>query len=224
MTPAGLRVAIAEDSAVLRDGLVQLLVDRGFVITGAVGDPAALRSSVAQNPPDVAVVDIRMPPTFTDEGLRLALELRETHEGLGILLFSQYIETRYAADLLANDAAGIGYLLKDRVADVKDFVEAIEQQYQPTKYMYTTWPYCCRIEVTENHFDQVDIDRIQFDLAVDIPKVSKPLKDTGERPDRIQMTDIDLERLSGIGNTIVAVSSVTGAEKVSLPLPSVGGA
>ena len=122
-----LRVAIAEDSAILRDGLVQLLVDRGFLITGAVGDPDALRSSVAQNPPDVAVIDIRMPPTFTDEGLRLALELRRRYEGLGILLFSQYIETRYAAELLADDAAGIGYLLKDRVADVKDFVEALER-------------------------------------------------------------------------------------------------
>ena len=122
-----LRIAIAEDSAILRDGLVQLLVDRGFTVTGAVGDPAALRSSIAQNPPDVAVIDIRMPPTFTDEGLRLALELRARHEGLGILLFSQYIETRYAADLLADDAAGIGYLLKDRVADVSDFVEALER-------------------------------------------------------------------------------------------------
>ncbi len=91
MTPAALRVAIAEDSAILRDGLVQLLVDRGFCITGAVSDPNALRSSVAQNPPDVAVIDIRMPPTFTDEGLRLALELHGRYEGLGILLFSQYI-------------------------------------------------------------------------------------------------------------------------------------
>jgi DNA-binding NarL/FixJ family response regulator len=122
-----LRIAIAEDSAILRDGLVQLLVDRGFTITGAVGDGGALRSSVAQNPPDVAVIDIRMPPTFTDEGLRLALELRARHEGLGILLFSQYIETRYAADLLADDAAGIGYLLKDRVADVGDFVDAVRR-------------------------------------------------------------------------------------------------
>ena len=122
-----LRIAIAEDSAILRDGLVQLLVDRGFVITGAVAEPDALRSSVAANPPDVAVIDIRMPPTFTDEGLRLALELRARYEGLGILLFSQYIETRYAADLLADDAAGIGYLLKDRVADVSDFVEALER-------------------------------------------------------------------------------------------------
>jgi DNA-binding NarL/FixJ family response regulator len=120
-----LRVAIAEDSAVLRDGLVQLLVDRGFTITGAVGDPESLYHSIERERPDVAVVDIRMPPTFTDEGLRAAIELRRLHEGLGILVFSQYIETRYAADLLADDAAGIGYLLKDRVADVSDFVEAL---------------------------------------------------------------------------------------------------
>jgi DNA-binding NarL/FixJ family response regulator len=120
-----LRVVIAEDSAVLRDGLVQLLVDRGFVITGAVSDPESLRRSVERERPDVAIVDIRMPPTFTDEGLRAAIDLRRQHEGLGILLFSQYIETRYAAELLAEDASGIGYLLKDRVADVSDFVEAL---------------------------------------------------------------------------------------------------
>jgi DNA-binding NarL/FixJ family response regulator len=120
-----LRVVIAEDSAVLRDGLVQLLVDRDFIITGAVADAEALHRSVERDRPDVAVVDIRMPPTFTDEGLRAALELRARYAGLGILLFSQYIETRYAAELLADDAAGIGYLLKDRVADVSDFVEAL---------------------------------------------------------------------------------------------------
>ncbi len=120
-----LRVVIAEDSAVLRDGLVQLLVDRGFVITGAVSEPEALRRSIERERPDVAVVDIRMPPTFTDEGLRVAIELRRQYDGLGILLFSQYIETRYAAELLAGGAAGIGYLLKDRVADVSDFVEAL---------------------------------------------------------------------------------------------------
>jgi DNA-binding NarL/FixJ family response regulator len=120
-----LRVALAEDSAILRDGLVQLLVDRGFVITDAVGDAEALRRSVARQRPDVAVVDIRMPPTFTDEGLRVAIDLRKEHPGLGILMFSQYIETRYAAQLLADDATGVGYLLKDRVADVSDFVEAI---------------------------------------------------------------------------------------------------
>jgi DNA-binding NarL/FixJ family response regulator len=119
------RVAIAEDSAILRDGLVQLLVDRGFVITDAVSEPEALRQAMARDLPDVAIVDIRMPPTFTDEGLRLAIELRREHPDLGILMFSQYIETRYAAELLADDAAGIGYLLKDRVADVSDFVEAL---------------------------------------------------------------------------------------------------
>jgi DNA-binding NarL/FixJ family response regulator len=120
-----IRVAIAEDSAILRDGLVQLLADRGFEITEAVGESEGLRASVERDLPDVAVVDIRMPPTFTDEGLRAALELRRQHPGLGILLFSQYIETRYAAELLADDAAGIGYLLKDRVADVSEFVEAL---------------------------------------------------------------------------------------------------
>jgi DNA-binding NarL/FixJ family response regulator len=120
-----IRVAIAEDSGVLRDGLVQLLTDRGFEITAAVSEAQTLTSSIAGDCPDVAVIDIRMPPTFTDEGLRAAIELRKQHPGLGILLFSQYVETRYAADLLADNAAGIGYLLKDRVADVSDFVEAL---------------------------------------------------------------------------------------------------
>src|SRR5271155_5437694 len=119
------RVVIAEDSAILRDGLVQLLVDRGFEVTDAVCEPDALRRSVERNRPDVAIVDIRMPPTFTDEGLRAAIDLRRLHGGLGILMFSQYIETRYARQLLAGNAAGIGYLLKDRVADVSDFVEAL---------------------------------------------------------------------------------------------------
>jgi DNA-binding NarL/FixJ family response regulator len=120
-----IRVAIAEDAAILRDGLVQLLVDRGFVVTEAVSEPGALKESIERDAPDVAVIDIRMPPTFTDEGLRAAIELRKQHPGLGILLFSQYVETRYAADLLADDATGIGYLLKDRVADVSDFVDAL---------------------------------------------------------------------------------------------------
>jgi DNA-binding NarL/FixJ family response regulator len=120
-----IRVVIAEDSAILRDGLVQLLTDRGFVVAGAVSDGASLEQAVAADPPDVVVVDIRMPPTFTDEGLRAAIRLRRDHEAVGILLFSQYIETRYAAQLLAGGAAGIGYLLKDRVADVSDFVEAL---------------------------------------------------------------------------------------------------
>ena len=120
-----IRVVIAEDSAILRDGLAQLLVDRGFELTEAVSDAGARHAAVEHRVPDVAVVDIRMPPTYTDEGLRAALELRRRHPELGILLFSQYIETRFAAQLLAEDAAGIGYLLKDRVADVSDFVEAL---------------------------------------------------------------------------------------------------
>ena len=120
-----IRIAIAEDSAILRDGLVQLLADRGFEVTDAVSEPHGLRASIDRDCPDVAVIDIRMPPSFTDEGLRAAIELRRRYPTLGILLFSQYIETRYAAELLADDAAGIGYLLKDRVADVSDFVEAL---------------------------------------------------------------------------------------------------
>lgn len=120
-------VVIAEDSAILRDGLVQLLTDRGFVVKSAVGDAASLEEAVTADPPDVAVVDIRMPPTFTDEGLRAALNLRRNQPDVGILVFSQYVETRYAAELLAGGAARIGYLLKDRVADVKDFVEALER-------------------------------------------------------------------------------------------------
>jgi len=119
------RVVIAEDSAILRDGLVQLLTDRGFVVVQAVSDAESLQQAVAADPPDVAIVDIRMPPTFTDEGLRAAVGLRRDHPDVGILVFSQYIETRYAAELLAGGAAGIGYLLKDRVADVTDFVEAL---------------------------------------------------------------------------------------------------
>jgi DNA-binding NarL/FixJ family response regulator len=120
-----IRVAIAEDSAVLREGLVQLLADRGFVITDAVGTAGGLEEAVERDCPDVAVIDIRMPPTHTDEGLRSAIGLRERYPKLGILLFSQYIETRYAAELLARDAAGVGYLLKDRVADTSEFVEAL---------------------------------------------------------------------------------------------------
>src|SRR5262249_32536828 len=96
-----------------------------FEVVGAVSDATALKTCVDRDRPAVAVVDIRMPPTFTDEGLRAALDLRRARPELGILLFSQYVETRYAAELLADGAAGIGYLLKARVADVSDFVEAL---------------------------------------------------------------------------------------------------
>jgi DNA-binding NarL/FixJ family response regulator len=121
------RIVIAEDSAILRDGLVRLLTDQGHEIAAAVGDAAALRAAVARHAPELAVVDIRMPPTHTDEGLRAAIALRELNPGLGVLLFSQYVETQYAAQLLAGSAAGVGYLLKDRVAEVREFVEAVER-------------------------------------------------------------------------------------------------
>jgi DNA-binding NarL/FixJ family response regulator len=122
-----LRVVIAEDAAILRDGLVQVLTNRGFEVVDAVADPDALRLAVANHQPDVAVVDIRMPPTHTDEGLRAAVDLRRAHPEVGVLLFSQYIETRYAAELLANRADGVGYLLKDRVAHVNEFVDALRR-------------------------------------------------------------------------------------------------
>jgi DNA-binding NarL/FixJ family response regulator len=122
-----MRVVIAEDSAVLREGLVQLLTDRGHHVCAAVTDAGSLVAAVREQQPDVAVVDIRMPPTHTDEGLRAALELRTDFPATGVLVFSQYIETRYAAQLLEHNAAGVGYLLKDRVADVADFTAALER-------------------------------------------------------------------------------------------------
>ena len=122
-----MRVMIAEDSAILRDGLAGLLADRGHDIVAAVGDADALRASVAADPPDVCVVDIRMPPSFTDEGVRAAIALRRSHPDVGVLVFSQYVETRYAAELLAGSPRGVGYLLKDRVADVREFVEALQR-------------------------------------------------------------------------------------------------
>ena len=122
-----MRIMIAEDSAILRDGLGQLLTDRGHEVTAAVGDGDSLREAVAADPPDVCVVDIRMPPSFTDEGLRAAIALRRSHPGVGVLVFSQYVETRYAAELLSGSPRGVGYLLKDRVADVREFVEALSR-------------------------------------------------------------------------------------------------
>jgi DNA-binding NarL/FixJ family response regulator len=120
-----MRVVIAEDAALFRVGLIRLLEDRGHEVCAAVADGDALVAAVAEHHPDVAVVDIRMPPTHTDEGLRAALVLRRDHPGTGVLVFSQYIETRYAARLLEGSAAGVGYLLKDRVADVTEFVDAL---------------------------------------------------------------------------------------------------
>jgi DNA-binding NarL/FixJ family response regulator len=121
------RVVIAEDASILRDGLVQLLGDRGFDVVAAVRDADALRRAVADHEPDVAVVDVRMPPGHTDDGLRAAVELRARYPALAVLVFSQYIETRYATELLANRADGVGYLLKDRVAHVAEFVAALQR-------------------------------------------------------------------------------------------------
>jgi DNA-binding NarL/FixJ family response regulator len=121
-----MRVVIAEDSALLRDGLAQLLQLRGVEVVAAVGDADALLAGVAEHEPDVAVVDIRLPPTQTDEGIRAAVRLREDHPGTGVLVFSQYVETRYATQLLGNPA-GFGYLLKERVVDIGEFVDAMER-------------------------------------------------------------------------------------------------
>ncbi|MFJ4658567.1 LuxR C-terminal-related transcriptional regulator [Nocardia sp. NPDC088792] len=122
-----LRVIIAEDNAILRDGLTSLLVERGHEVVATVGEATGLSEMVAEHLPDVAVIDVRMPPSFTDEGLLAALALRRSHPGVGVLVFSQWIETRYATELLAAGAGGVGYLLKDRVADVSDFVDALRR-------------------------------------------------------------------------------------------------
>ena len=120
-----MRIVIAEDAAVIRAGLAEILTDRGHQIVAAVGGAEALKDAVAAHLPDVAIVDVRMPPGYTDKGLRAALTIRRDHPGVGILVFSQYIETRYAADLLATGSGGIGYLLKDRVANVAEFTDAL---------------------------------------------------------------------------------------------------
>jgi DNA-binding NarL/FixJ family response regulator len=120
-----LRVVIAEDAVIMRDGLCRLLADRGLEVVAAVGDAEALLVAVASLDPDVVVVDVRMPPTFTDEGLRAAISLRSDHPEVGVLVFSQYVETRYALELLRDGASGVGYLLKDRVADTSEFVDAL---------------------------------------------------------------------------------------------------
>jgi DNA-binding NarL/FixJ family response regulator len=120
-----MRVVIAEDAALFREGLARLITDRGHDVVASVGDAGALLEAVNAHDPDVAVADIRMPPTHTDEGLRAAIELRHDHPRTGVLVLSQYVETRYAARLLEGNAAGVGYLLKDRVADVAEFADAL---------------------------------------------------------------------------------------------------
>jgi DNA-binding NarL/FixJ family response regulator len=119
------RIVIAEDAAVMREGLVRLLEDRGHDVVAAVADGDALLEAAIEHHPDVVVADIRMPPTHTDEGLRAAIALRREQPDTGVLVFSQYVETRYATKLLAEGSTGVGYLLKDRVADVGEFVDAL---------------------------------------------------------------------------------------------------
>jgi DNA-binding NarL/FixJ family response regulator len=120
-----MRVVIAEDLALLRDGLERLLRDNGFEVAAAVQDAPSLLAAVARERPDVAVVDIRLPPDFRDEGLRAALELRAKAPETGVLMVSQYVEPAYAAELLADGRGGVGYLLKDRIMDVEEFVDAV---------------------------------------------------------------------------------------------------
>jgi DNA-binding NarL/FixJ family response regulator len=121
------RVVIADDSLLLREGVSRLLVETGFEVVGHAGDADELMREVAEKRPDVAIVDIRMPPTHTDEGLRAARELRHRHPSLGILVLSQYVRPSYAFELLADDARGLGYLLKDRVSDLRELSEAVER-------------------------------------------------------------------------------------------------
>ncbi|WP_030380106.1 MULTISPECIES: response regulator [unclassified Streptomyces] len=122
-----MRVMLAEDSALLREGLARLLADEGHEVTAAVGDADALLEAVAAGPPDVVVADVRMPPTHTDEGLRAALEIRRRWPGTGVLVLSQYVEGRYATELLGDSGRRVGYLLKDRVMQVGEFLDALER-------------------------------------------------------------------------------------------------
>ncbi|HET8872446.1 MAG TPA: response regulator transcription factor [Gaiellaceae bacterium] len=122
-----MRVVIAEDLALLRDGLTRLLRDNGFDVVGAVWDAEALLDAVTRERPEIAIVDIRLPPTFRDEGVRAALELREQAPDTAILVVSQYVEPTYATELLADGRGGVGYLLKDRIMDVDDFVDAVRR-------------------------------------------------------------------------------------------------
>ena len=122
-----MRVVIADDSVLLREGIAKLLEEAGFEVVGQSGTADDLLLKVRSYGPDVAIVDIRMPPTHTDEGLRAAKAIREEHPGIGVLVLSQYVEAGYALDLLQGSAEGVGYLLKDRVADVHEFADAVRR-------------------------------------------------------------------------------------------------
>ncbi len=122
-----MRVVIAEDSVLLREGLHRLLTEAGHTVAAVVGDGPGLVAAVEEEHPDIAIVDVRMPPDYRDEGLRAAIEARRRVPGTAVLVLSQYVEEQYAAELLAAGDPGIGYLLKDRVADVRDFLQAVRQ-------------------------------------------------------------------------------------------------
>jgi DNA-binding NarL/FixJ family response regulator len=122
-----MRVVVADDSVLLREGVVRLLEENGFEVVGQAGDADDLIRKVRAHKPDVAVVDIRMPPTNTDDGLRAALEIRAELPDTGVLVLSQYVEEGYALDLVGDSAGGVGYLLKDRVADVDRFVDSVKR-------------------------------------------------------------------------------------------------
>ncbi|MER5742006.1 MULTISPECIES: response regulator transcription factor [unclassified Streptomyces] len=122
-----MRVILAEDSTLLREGLVRLLAEEGHEVLAALGDAVTLLKEVEEQRPDIVVVDIRMPPTHTDEGLRAAVEIRERFPGTGVLVLSQHVERNYAAKLLASNAERVGYLLKDRVAQVEEFLDALDR-------------------------------------------------------------------------------------------------
>ncbi len=122
-----MRVVIAEDLVLLREGIAALLADHGHQVVAAVGDGEGLLDAMAEHAPDLAVVDVRMPPTQTDEGVRAAVEARRRRPDAAILILSQYVEERYASDLLSSGTVGVGYLLKDRVAEVHEFVAAAER-------------------------------------------------------------------------------------------------
>jgi DNA-binding NarL/FixJ family response regulator len=122
-----MRIVIAEDSVLLQEGLVRFLTEQGHDVVAAVGDATSLLAAVDEHRPELAVVDVRMPPTHTDDGLRAALEIRSRRPEVAILVLSQYVEEQYASELLADDRGGLGYLLKDRIADVGEFQAAVER-------------------------------------------------------------------------------------------------
>ena len=124
---APIRTVVADDSVLLRDGVVRLLADSGFEVVAAVGDAEALLDAATEHDPDLCIVDVRMPPTHTDEGLRAAIEIKRRTPNVAVLVLSQYVEERYAGELLTGNVSGVGYLLKDRVIDVDDFLASLRR-------------------------------------------------------------------------------------------------